>query len=317
MTYKNKYAIHRDFKFLPVFNFSFRPLVVALINTLLRLQRVVMQHGRLKRAIKHHITASDGSAIEVLQFKPSAAAREPLPAVIYLHGGAYVLTYMVSHIKGSDLYANQADCTVFLVDYRLAHRNPFPDGFDDCHQTLTWVVENAQRLGVDPTRIAVMGDSAGGGLAAGLAQRVADERARGEQAPTLTGQVLLYPTLDRHCQTFSATDFVRTPLWNAISNYRMWESYLRGVTGDPMPPYASPADRRDLTKLPEAYIETAEFDPLRDEALAYAERLQADDVAVELNQTKATVHGFDQISISQVSQRAMQRRCDYLRSLFH
>ena len=155
MSKKSQYAIHADFRFLPVFNFSFRPLVVALINALLRLQRAVMEYSRLRKATKHHVPAANGRDIEVLQFKPSIG-QDPLPAVIYLHGGAYVITYMASHIYLADRYAQEATCTVFLVDYRLAHRHPFPDGFDDCYQALTWVTENAQRLGVDPTRIAVM-----------------------------------------------------------------------------------------------------------------------------------------------------------------
>jgi len=310
MAKSNKYAIHPDFTHFPTFYLSFRPLMVALLNLLIWLDRRLRRFSLLRRARKHRITTADGASLKVLQFTP-AAPSGPLPAVIYLHGGAYVLTYASTHVYAVDHYANEAGCAVFLVDYRLAHRHPFPSGFDDCNAALEWVLNNAGELGVDPGRIAVMGDSAGGGLAAAMAQRASDL-----QGPALRGQVLIYPTLDHRCQTPSATLFTDTPLWNAINNRGMWECYLRGFPGEAPPTYASPGNRENLAGLAPAYIETAEFDPLRDEAIAYAERLQAADVPVELVQTQATVHGFDTVFHSEITRGALKRRCDFLRGIF-
>lgn len=307
---QHKYAIHADFLHFPTINLSYRPLVVALLNMLLRIERRLRRFNLLRRARTHRVATPDGHNLKLLQFTPVAAPGGPLPAVIYLHGGAYVLTYASTHVYAVDHYANEVGCAVFLVDYRLAHRHPFPVGFDDCHTALSWVLDHAAELGVDPTRVAVMGDSAGGGLAAAMAQRASDD-----QGPALRGQVLIYPTLDHRCQTPSATLFTDTPLWNGVSNRGMWECYLRAHQDASLPPYASPGNRENLANLPPAYVETAEFDPLRDEAIQYAQRLQAASVPVELVQTQATVHGFDSVFSSEITRGAMRQRCDFLRTV--
>jgi acetyl esterase len=327
---QHKYAIHADFLHFPTFNLSFNALIIGLLNLLLRFERFIRQHRLLRGATKHHIATSDGHKLKILQFNP-AAGSQPAPAVIYFHGGAYVLTYASSHVYSVDCYAREANCQVFLVDYRLAHRSPFPTGFDDCCAALEWVAANAAQLGVDATRIAVMGDSAGGGLAAGVAQFSLDQRPAPEQKrdyqdaapdannvyPQACAQVLIYPTLDKSCSTLSATEFDDVPLWNGVSNRGMWEAYLRTVPAAEVPAYAAPADRKDLTNLPRAYIETAEFDPLRDEGIAYARRLEQAGVETQLNQTSNTIHGFDTVFSSAITQEAFKQRVEFLRAAFY
>ena len=184
------------------------------------------------------------------------------------------------------------------------------DGFDDCYAALNWVVENAARLGVDRTRIAVGGDSAGGALAAGVAQKCRDE-----QLTRLCGQLLIYPVLDHRCSTKSATDFVDVPVWNAISNRRMWAMYLKRVTAVDLPAYAAPG-LGDANGLPRTYIETAEFDPLRDEGLNYAKRLAACGNSPTLNETCGTIHGYDAIAKNEIAIASMQKRIVFLKSAF-
>jgi len=213
------------------------------------------------------------------------------------------------------MYAQRAQCTVFMVDYRLAPKHVFPKAFEDCFAALQWVEKNAVTLGVDVNRIAIGGDSAGGTLAAAVAQKVADDTSGGN-GPKIRGQLLIYPALDKSSSTESATQFIDTPLWDGVSNKKMWNVYLGNYTGKATPPYAAPSDRQNLSSLAPAYIENAEFDPLRDEAEAYAKRLKAAGVETVFNATKGTVHGYDTVFDSDISKQAMQQRLDFLQTIF-
>jgi acetyl esterase/lipase len=248
----------------------------------------------------------------VFQFDPDAAeANEKLPAILYYHGGAFVLTYASTHVEAVDYYAQQAKCRVFMVDYRLAPQHVFPRSFNDCYAALEWLHRNADELGVQPDKIAVMGDSAGGCFSAAVAQKALDEN-----KIRLCGQVLIYPSLDWQCNTYSARTYLDAPMFNGVANKKMWQIYLRDYTGLPVPQYASPADRKNLAGLPRAYVETAEFDPLRDEGLTYAERLKTDGVEVTLHETKGTVHGYDTVPESEITKDTFKRRIAFLQSIF-
>jgi acetyl esterase/lipase len=254
---------------------------------------------------------SDGGSIKIYQFYPENRSDEPLPAVVYYHGGAFVLSYASTHVASVQEYANEANCMVFLVDYRLAPKHLFPTGFNDCYESLQWIHDNAEKLGVDPARLAVMGDSAGGAFSAGVAQKTLDEG-----GPELKGQVLVYPVCDRSCSTKSAIEFHDAPMFNGVANKKMWDMYLQNVPHHPVPPYAAPADREDLSGLPPAYIDNAEFDPLRDEAVDYAHRLEKAGVSVELHQPKGTVHGYDTVTDSRITKDILAKRIDFLKRIF-
>jgi choline dehydrogenase len=133
----------------------------------------------------------------------------------------------------------------------------------------------------------------------------------------LRGQGLIYPALDNSCSTFSATNFSDAPIFNGVANKNMWNVYLPGYSASNAPAYAAPANRQDLAGLAPAYVETAEFDPLRDEGQAYAKRLQAAGTPVDENATKGTVHGFDMLKKNTIAREALQRRCDFLKSVFN
>ena len=306
-----KYAIHEDFQKLPVANFKYNKFVIGLVNGYFKLECFLTARKLKAKAKVHHVSGVDGNRIEVLQFVPdNAPANKPLPAVINYHGGGYALTYASSHLKSADHYANHGQCAIFFVDYRLAASNPFLDGFNDCYSVLEWLGKNAASLGIDPDRIAVMGDSAGGGYAAGVAQRAQDEG-----GPKLPGQILIYPTIDSETRTESAKTFTDTPIWHTENNIGMWKYYLRNSPGR-VPKYAAPSDRKSLAGLPMAYVENAEFDPLRDEGTEYAERLKADGVDVTFNQTRGTVHGFDALFDAPLAQEAHKNRCSFIKKIF-
>lgn len=306
---KTKYAIHPDFARFPVFTFRFSPVIIGLLNALLRVLRFVARRNFDLSVARHTLASADGSRFDVITMTPHGLAR-PAPALLYYHGGAFALSYASSHLDNCERYANESGCIVVFVDYRLGPKFPFPCGFDDCFAALQWTVREAVSLGIDIDRIAVGGDSAGGALAGGVAQK-----ARDEHLVALCAQLLIYPVTDNTCATVSATEFVDVPLWNAISNLRMWEMYLSRYRGGAAPPYAAPAAGA-LQDLPTAYVETAEFDPLRDEGRHYASALEAHGVMVVRNDTLGTVHGYDSNARSAISLDSMSQRIAFLQSAF-
>jgi len=302
--------MHDDYRKIPSVSLPFRRPLVGALNALLAFDcwRSPVDPRVLRRREK--IYNADGSCFEVLVMEP-AETTTTSPALIYYHGGAFALSYASLHLQSCERYAVEAGCRVIFVDYRLGPAKPFPHGFNDCFRALEWTLETAEALAIDPKRVAVMGDSAGGGLSAGVAQKALDG------GVPLSAQLLIYPTLDNRCATESATSFSDTPVWNSNLNRNMWTMYLRDVNAAAPPAYAAPGRREALSGLPPAYVETAEFDPLRDEGLEYARRLEQSAVAVELNQTSGTVHGYELAPENPETVRSMRERVEYLWKIFH
>ncbi len=305
----SKYNIHSDFAKFPVFTFKFSAPIVWLMNLLIKVTRWLAKRTFALGTENHTLISADGGRFNVLVMKPYNLP-EPAPALLFYHGGAFALTYASSHLQSCERYANEAGCVVIFVDYRLAPQHPFPCAFDDSYAALEWVVREGDKLGIDINRIAVGGDSAGGALAAGVAQK-----ARDEHLLDLCAQLLIYPVLDNSCTTPSATDFVDVPLWNAISNRRMWEMYLSRFPTGETPAYAAPG-LGQLQNLPLSYVETAEFDPLRDEGLNYISALRAENIEVIVNETQQTIHGYDGHAKSDIAKRSMLARIQFLEKAF-
>jgi acetyl esterase len=263
--------------------------------------------GFIKRI---RIPSSDGYPIPALIIRPESL-RSPAPALVYYHGGAFVMKPAPQHFENAVRYAREADCLVIFVEYRLAPKYPFPAGFNDCYAALRWTISNAETLGIDKERVVVGGDSAGGALAAGVAQR-----ARQEDGITLCGQLLIYPAVDLVCARPSTTAFASVPPFKGASTPRITEAYLGQPISAGIPRYASPIDG-DVSELAPAYLETAEFDLLHDQGNAYAQALKEKGVDVELNEIQGGVHGFDLLAASSsVAKQAMQRRIQFLRRVF-
>jgi acetyl esterase/lipase len=172
------------------------------------------------------------------------------------------------------------------------------------------MAESAGRFGIDPKRIAVGGDSAGGNLAAATALLARDG---GSAQPCF--QMLIYPVIDRRMQTESMKRFSDTPMWNSVLNAKMWKWYLEGA-GSANIEYASPIEADSLVGLPEAYVETAEFDCLHDEGAAYAAALNSAGCLTRLNETSGTMHGFDIVSGSTIVRDSVYARVESLRQAF-
>ena len=234
-----------------------------------------------------------------------------LGAALWIHGGGFVVGSVEAEDLGAAAAARAARALVVSVEYRLAPEDPFPAGVEDCFAALTWLAGAADELGVDPSRLAVVGTSAGGGLAAATALL-----ARDRGGPDLCFQLLNIPELDDRLDTASMRDFTDSPMWNRPNAVTSWRYYLgragEAQPGDEVSPYAAPARATDLSGLPPAYLATAELDPLRDEGIHYALGLLAAGVPVELHQFPGTFHGSSLVGGAAVSRR---QQSELLRAL--
>jgi acetyl esterase/lipase len=222
--------------------------------------------------------------VRVYSPPPGATAK---PCVYWIHGGGYIF----GSIDTSDLrcvqMAELLDCVVVSVEYRLAPEHPFPAPLEDCYAGLKWAASNAAELGIDTTRIAVVGQSAGGGLAAGLALLVRD---RGELP--LAYQLLIYPMIDDRNATTSS--HLVTKVWTREANHLGWHCYLGREPGGPdVSPYAAAARAVDLRGLAPAFIGVGTLDVFRDENIDYARRLLEAGVPTELHVYPGAPHGFE------------------------
>jgi acetyl esterase len=210
----------------------------------------------------------------------------PLPTLVYFYGGGWVLGTLDTGDAVCRALANRAGCLVVAAGYRHAPEARFPAPVHDCHAATVWVATNAGEIGADPDRIAVGGDSAGGNLAAAVTLLA---RERGDVA--LAGQLLVYPNTDHQADTASLRESDDPALFNRTSVAWYWGHYLSNES-DGLDPLASPLRAPSLSALPPALVITAEYDPLRDEGEAYAHRLAAEGVPVELVRYDGMAHGF-------------------------
>jgi acetyl esterase len=250
--------------------------------------------------IEHRTVPADPD-VAVRIYRPQRAQG----GIVWLHGGGFVMGDLDTEHPAASRVADGSGAVVISVGYRRAPEHRFPAALDDAYAALAWTAEHAAELGIDPGRIAVGGHSAGAGLAAAVALR-----ARDQQGPPIRFQLLNQPELDDRQETWSARHFTDLPWMNRDKVTATWRHYLGG---SPASPYAAPARADDLSGLPPAYIATAEFDPLRDEAIDYGVRLLQAGVSVELHQWPGTFHGSQAILSADVSQRQIAELCAALR----
>lgn len=217
-------------------------------------------------------------------YRPRAEAG--LPLLVYFHGGGWVIGNLATHDGLCRALANAAGAVVLAVDYRLAPEHKFPAAAEDAYAATRWAAAHAADLGADPTRLAVGGDSAGGNLSA-----VVTHLARDRGGPALRFQLLIYPATDATMALPSFRENGDGYLLTAADMRWFYGYYLR-TPADATDPLASPLHAGRFDGLPPAFVLTAEFDPLRDEGEAYAARLRAAGVPVELRRYDGMIHGF-------------------------
>lgn len=233
--------------------------------------------------------AAGAPDVRVLHYTPPGAASAPRPAVLYMHGGGYVIgdAEMTDPVNRQTVL--QMDCVFISVDYRLAPETPWPGSLEDNYAALCWLSGNAAELGVDPARIAVAGDSAGGGHAAALAIH-----ARSKGGPAICFQLIDYPMLDdRTCVSADPHPYVGEFVWTPEKNHFGWKSLLGVEPGsDGVHETAAPARAKDLSGLPPAYISIGSLDLFLEESLEYVRRLTRAGVPAELHVIPGAYHGY-------------------------
>lgn len=237
-------------------------------------------------SVENRVIPGPGGDLPIRIYKP-AKTDELLPGVVFFHGGGWVFCNLDSHDGQVRDLTNLTGAIFVSVDYRLAPENPFPAAPEDAFAATQWVANNAAELGIDASRLAVCGDSAGGNLSTVVAQMIRDKGG----FPELKFQMLIYPCCD-----------IDSSAWDSMSENaegyfltrkimeQMYVHYVGAETSDD--PYAAPIKASDLSNLPPALVITAGYDPLRDEGEAYVKKLQAAGVDAKLSRYDGMFHGF-------------------------
>jgi acetyl esterase/lipase len=256
-----------------------------------------------------YATAEDGAQIPVRWYAKDGAATRS--AALFLHGGGYIFGHIDLFDGAVSRYVGSSGVPMLSVEYRRAPEHPFPTPLEDAYAALVWLHDNAERLGVDHDRIAVMGDSAGGGMAAALTIL-----ARDRGGPSIARQILLMPMLDDR-RTTPDPHIEPLALWSYDDSKTAWPALLGDAAGGPdVPATAAPARLVDARGLPPAYIEVGQIDVFRDEDLAYATTLSRAGVPVEFHLHPGVPHEFDSIAFdSDVARRAIADRVRVLKSI--
>jgi acetyl esterase/lipase len=253
------------------------------------------------------VKAASGQKLRVY----SPAGNKTRAALLYIHGGGMMIGAPQMDDGLLSNLAAELDVLIVSPEYRLAPEHPYPAPVDDCHEAWQWLLTNSSKLGIDTSRIAIGGESAGGGLAAGLVLRIHDE---GGQRPI--AQWLLCPMLDDRTAQDRSLDGVDHFIWNNKLNLAGWSSYLSTKFGtDQVPSYAAPARRVDFNGLPKAWIGVGDVELFYQEDKKYAENLKAAGVPCELDVVAGGSHAFEGMAPdAQVSKDYMARAKNWLKA---
>lgn len=261
---------------------------------------------------QHALTTDDGAELALWWYQRSG--EQPGSAALYLHGGGMI--FGLEHIgRIYDLavrdYVAASGVPMLVVDYRVAPEHPHPTPVEDCYAALRWLATNPASLGVDPARLAVIGDSAGGGLAAAVCLL-----ARDRGGPAIAQQILIYPMLDDRAATPDSS-LLPYLTWTYDDNVTGWGALLGADAGsESVSPYAAPARATDLSGLPDTYLDVGDLDIFRSEDISYATRLADAGVPTELHVYPGCPHAFEALAPSAgVSKRTLSDRVRRLRSL--
>lgn len=302
-----KYPISREF-------FPFDRFTPPMSPAFVRLAQWGMKEPRFFRrdrslSVTTHCVPVKGGEINVDMIAPADLTGEA-PCLVCYHGGGFVFRASASHYRHAMTYAREVRCRVAFVHYRLAPANPFPVPQEDAYAALCWVHDNAQKLQVDPARIAVGGDSAGGALAV-VACMMARDRGH---AVHPVAQLLIYPWLDGRNDSESFRRFTDTPMWNSTLSVKAGPIIHGELDAVPLA-YRSPVEADSLAGMPPAYVEVAEFDCLHDDGVLYAQLLCGVGIPAELHEVAGAMHGFDTVVKAPTTQRMLSCRVAYLRKL--
>ncbi|WP_313469717.1 alpha/beta hydrolase [Lysinibacillus sp.] len=275
--------------------------------------RSLLSHPPSKRS-EHVLTSNrmiprdDGSEMLVKIYEPAKRKQDKLPAMLWIHGGGFVMGHPDMDDVLCERFVQAANCVVVSIDYRLAPEHPYPAAIEDCYAGLVWMTNKEQSLGIDVRRVAIAGASGGGGLTVALALM-----ARDKGGPSIIFQMPLYPMLDNRNETHSSYEIIDDhATWNRTNNMTAWRMYLGEEENiNALSPHAVPSRAENLAGLPPTYICIGQLDLFRDETLDYVTRLAQAGVEVEFHLYPGSYHCFEVfVPEAKISQLAIQNYLD-------
>ena len=306
---RNKYPINREFLPLSLYTQTISPKSIARVNKLYRPPKSIYRDPSLDIKTVMIPAYKDGE-IELMLIAP-AGIKKPAPCFYFIHGGGFVFEGTSAHCRRAVSFAKGAECVVAYVRYRLGPEYPFPYPQEDCYAALVWLHEHAAEIGIDPDRIGIGGDSAGGTLAVTSCLMARD---RGTGIKPLF-QMLVYPFLDNRSNSESFLKYTDTPVWNSTLSKKV-KPLIDPHPEDTPLAYRSPVEADSLEGMPQAYIEVAEFDALRDDGILYSKLLQEAGIDVEFHDTHGTMHGYDYVMNAPTTLLMEVLRIEYMKRKF-
>ncbi|MDF2683244.1 MAG: alpha/beta hydrolase [Brevibacillus sp.] len=260
---------------------------------------------------ERHIPGAKGDPNVRIKIYEPKLKNTTLPGVLYIHGGGYMLQSADMMDSSLQQLVSDVNCVIVSVDYRLAPEHPYPAPLDDCYTALEWFSKRAEELGVDSSRIAIVGPSAGGGLTAAVSLL-----ARDRKGPAIAFQMPLYPMIDDRMTTKSFNQITDRRVWNNEKTQLGWKMYLGDL--DKVTQYAAPARATDLSGLPPTYTCVGDLDPFRDETIDYVTRLTQAGVPTEFHLYPGGFHGFEEyFPTAEASQRVVDGYRTALKRALH
>ena len=296
-----KYPIKKEFGIYRRFRAPVNAVTIRAAKVLLSVCHKGMRSSKSLTVEKKSIVSFDGKKFRLYVIIP-VTRREDAPVVLYLHGGGFVFKGAPYHYKLAREYALRTQSVTVFADYRLAFEKPRGATLSDCLYAYKYILSRAEEFCAHGVKICLAGDSAGGYLCLALANLCKEKG-----LPMPQKLMLAYPAVDPLMRSASMRVFTDTPMWNSVSNRKMWKIYTGG--GEAFCPLDG-----DLSGFPETYIETAEFDCLRDEGVELFEKLEKSGVSCVLNQTRGTMHGFDIRMKAPTAREAVKERIKFLNS---
>lgn len=241
-------------------------------------------------------------------YKIEAKAKGKRPAIIYMHGGAFIFSIRPMMIDNSTYYSDAIGAHIFLPTYKLLPEYSYPTQLNECLEVYKYVYENADKLNVDKNKIFVYGESAGGALATLMCQKLKDEK-----YPLPIAQVLAYPPTDYH-NNYESTNKYQNAVWTKSANEHLLKMYFKNIK-DWDADYVTPINKKDLKGLPRAYVEVCGMDILRDEGIAYAKKLEKSGVKVTLNIVEGAYHLYDINFDNPFVKRQLDKRVEFMKDV--
>lgn len=310
MSRKKKYNYNEDLKLFSILN---PPVVLPLLPAMqFFMKGFYLADLPDKKLTKEKISVPlrDRNSIRAFVYSPACSKEKGIPCIIFYHGGGFVYNAAPHHFSLAKNLAKAVGAKVIFPDYRLAPKHPFPTAVNDAFDTYLYARKNSARLGIDENRIVLCGDSAGGNLSA-VTCLMAKEK--GIAQPL--AQMLLYPFVDSDTATPSMVEFTDTPMCNSKAAVKYRQAYIPEGSKE-RKEWFSAVDASDHSGLAEAYIETAEFDCLRDGGVKYYNKLTQAGTKAELFETKGTMHGYDIATKSETYALCMSKRTEFLKRVF-